>query len=99
MGRKKNGNSAEEIQREVRCGRHYRAYKILLRADRFTTAQGFADYWKLASSIAGDLGVSTQASAGYDGHEQRVVSFWAIHAEKGFGGSRKGYTVTANYRW
>lgn len=24
---------------------------------------------------------------------------WAIHAEKGFGGSRKGYTATAVYRW
>lgn len=24
---------------------------------------------------------------------------WAVHAEKGFGGRRKGYTVTAVYRW
>jgi len=75
-GKKNEKSRAEEIEREVRHGRHYRAYKLLLRPDRFQTAQGFADYWKLASGIAADLGIETEAGAGYSGHEQRAVSFW-----------------------
>lgn len=77
MAGKKNGKKKpEHIKREVRHGRHYRAYKLLLRADRFQTAQGFVDYWKLASGIAADLGIETGASSGFSGHEQRAVSFW-----------------------
>lgn len=74
--KKRKAHTGEEIQREVRRGRHYRAFKILLQADRFATPQGFSDYWRLASGIAADLGIETEGAGAYDSHDLRAVSFW-----------------------
>lgn len=67
---------ATDIQLEVRRGHHYRAYKVLLRADRFDTAEGFSEYWSMASAIAERVGISTKLATGDVGHQNRVVSFW-----------------------
>lgn len=55
---------------------HYREYKILLRAERFTSPQGFHDFWKIARHTAKQLGVGETTSPEADDNFIREVLFY-----------------------
>lgn len=55
---------------------HYREYKILLRPERFTSPQGFRDFWKIARHTAKQLGVEGTTSPEADDNFIREVLFY-----------------------
>lgn len=63
-----NGHPLDEV--------HYREYKILLRAERFTSRQAFRDFWKLAHHTAKQLGVGVTTSPEVDDNFIREVLFY-----------------------
>ncbi|MEO6847946.1 MAG: hypothetical protein ABI443_10115 [Chthoniobacterales bacterium] len=59
---------------------HYREYKILLKADRFTRPEEFENYWKIISKIAKDLGVKVTTNK--DGFQRLVREVLFYDTEK-----------------
>lgn len=55
---------------------HYREYKILLRPEKFTTAESFQEYWKIIHHIAKKLGVGVTQNENAFQRAVREVLFY-----------------------
>ena len=55
---------------------HYREYKILLQPDRFTSKNGFIEFWELASKTLKKLGLKVETDPHIFHSQVREVLFY-----------------------